>query len=118
MNGNRENCPMRHENGNCTVSGGFCTAVNDPICETLHNAFDCGYRSAIRARQEVESKLKVVESNAPQLLEYGLIDGILPEGPKLMQQMDKMLLNQLTRLQRVKGPVLVKKRYQKFRRIN
>lgn len=69
MNGNRENCPMRHENGNCTVAGGFCTAVNDPICEALHNAFDCGYRSAIRARQEVESKLKVVESNEPLTLD-------------------------------------------------
>ena len=37
---------MRHENGNCTVAGGFCTAVNDPICEALHNAYDCGRRSA------------------------------------------------------------------------
>ena len=69
MNGNRKDCPMRHENGNCTVAGGFCTAVNDPICEALHSAFDCGYRSAISARQEVESKLKVVESNAPLTLD-------------------------------------------------
>lgn len=38
----RGECPMRHENGNCTVAGGFCTAVNDPICEALHNAFYCG----------------------------------------------------------------------------
>ena len=48
MTDKRTDCPMRHENGNCTVSGGFCTAVNDPICEALHNAFDCGYRSALR----------------------------------------------------------------------
>ena len=38
----RGDCPMRHENGNCTVAGGFCTAVNDPICEALHNAYECG----------------------------------------------------------------------------
>ena len=69
MTNKRKDCPMRHENGNCTVAGGFCTAVNDPICEALHSAFDCGYRSAIRARQEVESKLKVVESNAPLTLD-------------------------------------------------
>lgn len=69
MTDKRKDCPMRHENGNCTAAGGFCTAVNDPICEALHNAFDCGYRSAIRARQEVESKLKVVESNAPLTLD-------------------------------------------------
>lgn len=40
----RGDCPMRHENGNCTAAGGFCTAVNDPICEALHNAYDCGAR--------------------------------------------------------------------------
>ena len=52
----RKDCPMRHENGNCTVIGGFCTAVNDPICEGLHNAYDNGYRdAAIRARQEREN---------------------------------------------------------------
>ena len=38
----REHCPLRHENGNCTAIGGFCTAVNDPICEGLHNAYKSG----------------------------------------------------------------------------
>lgn len=51
MTDKRKDCPMRHENGNCTVAGGFCTAVNDPICEALHNAFDCGYRSALRQQE-------------------------------------------------------------------
>ena len=52
----RKDCPMRHENGNCAVIGGFCTAVNDPICEGLHNAYDNGYRdAAIRAQQEREN---------------------------------------------------------------
>ena len=44
----RGDCPMRDENGNCTVAGGFCTAVNDPTCEALHNAFDCGQSSILR----------------------------------------------------------------------
>jgi len=40
----RKDCPMRHpDNGNCTVAGGFCTAVNDPICEALHNAYHSGF---------------------------------------------------------------------------
>lgn len=39
----RKDCRMRHENGNCTVAGGFCTAVSDPICEALHNAYNSGY---------------------------------------------------------------------------
>ena len=55
MTDKRKGCPMRHENGNCTVAGGFCTAVNDPICEALHNAFNCGYRSALSAHHERES---------------------------------------------------------------
>ena len=38
----RKNCPMRHENGNCLPCGGFCTAVNDSICEALHNAYRQG----------------------------------------------------------------------------
>lgn len=38
----RKDCPMRHENGNCLPCGGFCTAVSDPICEALHNAFEHG----------------------------------------------------------------------------
>ena len=50
---NRKDCKMRHENGNCTVAGGFCTSVNDPICEALHNAYECGYRhSALREQEE------------------------------------------------------------------
>lgn len=61
MNGNRENCPMRHENGNCTVAGGFCTAVNDPVCEALHNAFDCGHRSALRQQEHFCDVTKKVE---------------------------------------------------------
>ena len=55
MTDKRKDCPMRHENGNCTVAGGFCTAVNDPVCEALHNAFDCGHRSALR-QQDVPDK--------------------------------------------------------------
>lgn len=50
----RKNCPMRHENGNCTPCGGFCTAVNDQICEGLHNAYDTGvYVGALRAQKDI-----------------------------------------------------------------
>ena len=42
----RGDCPMRHENGNCLPAGGFCTAVNDMICEALHNAYHCGLHNA------------------------------------------------------------------------
>lgn len=39
----RKGCPMRHENGNCLPCGGFCTAVNDEICDALHKAYNRGY---------------------------------------------------------------------------
>lgn len=54
MTDKRKDCPMRHENGNCTVAGGFCTSVNDAICEALHNALDCGHRSALRQQERSE----------------------------------------------------------------
>lgn len=41
----RQDCLMRHDNGNCLVAGGFCTSVSDSICEALHRAYDCGKRS-------------------------------------------------------------------------
>ena len=61
MTDKRKDCPMRHENGNCTVAGGICTAVNDQICEALHNAFDCGYRSALRQEDHFREATKKVE---------------------------------------------------------
>lgn len=55
MTDNRQDCPMRHENGNCTVAGGFCTSINDPICEALHHAYDFGYREAA-SRERITSE--------------------------------------------------------------
>lgn len=43
----RRDCPMRHENGNCLPAGGFCTAVNKPICEALKNAYEMGSRNTM-----------------------------------------------------------------------
>ena len=68
MTDKRKDCPMRHENGNCTVSGGFCTAVNDPICEALHNAFDCGYRSALRQQEAVTKCNDLYDEDGGEIL--------------------------------------------------
>lgn len=43
MHSHRADCPMRHESGNCMPAGGFCTAVNDPICDALQNAYRQGH---------------------------------------------------------------------------
>ena len=39
----RQDCKMRHENGNCLPCGGFCTAVSNEICCALHNAYNHGF---------------------------------------------------------------------------
>lgn len=50
----RKDCPMRHpDNGNCLPAGGFCTAVNNIICDAMHSAFLCGYVSASEKYTEV-----------------------------------------------------------------
>lgn len=52
MNG-REECPMRHTNGNCLAIGGFCTSVNDEICNGLRNAYECGALREMRRNEWV-----------------------------------------------------------------
>ena len=51
----RKDCPMRHENGNCQPAGGFCTAVNDQICEALRNAYNSGWNDgALTTQRQAE----------------------------------------------------------------
>lgn len=72
------------------------------------------YKDATRAKEVCE----MMKITAPELLDFGLIDGIIPEGARLMQQMDRMLFSRLGQLQKIKGSALVKKRYKKFRYID
>lgn len=77
----RKDCPMRHEFGNCLPAGGFCTAVNDPICEALHNAYDTGRRAAfIQARREAEKNEPLTIEELQQLDEQPV--WVKPEGAK------------------------------------
>ena len=43
----RQDCPFRHENGNCLRIGGFCLAVNDEICAAIQGAYARGVADAI-----------------------------------------------------------------------
>jgi hypothetical protein len=42
---NREDCIMRHENGNCLPCGGFCLAVNNEICYALQLSYNKGFNA-------------------------------------------------------------------------
>ena len=39
----REDCLMRHENGNCLPNGGFCLSISNHMCDALHQAYDHGF---------------------------------------------------------------------------
>lgn len=100
MTENRKDCPMRHENGNCTVAGGFCTAVNDPICEALRNAFECGYRSALRVQQEPNDWICTLKCTA--LMEEGMCShgGLccLYESQRTIKENEPLTLDELRKM--------------------
>ena len=55
---------------------------------------------------------------AQDLKQFGLIDGILPEGKRLLPAIDRMLTRELERLMKMNPSSLVEARYQKFREID
>lgn len=66
MKNRRINCPMRHfDTGNCLPAGGFCTAVNDTICEALHNAY--GFNKPDEYEAEVDVIRKALADWRPEL---------------------------------------------------
>ena len=59
----------------------------------------------------------IMKITAGELLEYGLIDGIIPEGKQTLSAIRKMLTNELARLGRLSEQALVAERYRKYRHI-
>ena len=55
---------------------------------------------------------------ASELLNYGIIDGIIKEGTKLIINMDEMISRELNELTKLKEETLLKNRYKKFREID
>lgn len=60
----------------------------------------------------------VMKITAEELLNFGLIDGIISEGETIMQTIDQMLFAEIKKQQKLKGPAIVKNRYEKFRNID
>ena len=52
----RKECPLRHENGNCTPCGGFCTAVHSEICRSVQSAYYTGVTAGIEFAKECLKK--------------------------------------------------------------
>lgn len=61
---------------------------------------------------------EVMKLTAPELLEYGLIDGIIPEGHRCFGRLDQILTAELAKLQKLSGAAVASNRYKKFRNID
>lgn len=59
----------------------------------------------------------IMKITAGELLEYGLIDGIIPEGKQTLSAIRKMLAAELARLGRLNEQTLVAERYRKYRHL-
>lgn len=69
-----KDCPMRHDNGNCLSIGGFCTSVNDSICEALHNSYKHGKFDAICPQKELRQMEWIsVNDRLPERRDFVLV---------------------------------------------
>lgn len=60
----------------------------------------------------------VMKITAGELLEYGLIDDVIPENEQTMKTIDGMLLEELKKMKKMKGSAIARNRYEKFRKID
>lgn len=68
--------------------------------------------------KKADEAAKLMKLTAEELLNYGIIDGIITEGTKLIINMDEMISRELTELTKLKEETLLKNRYKKFREID
>lgn len=68
--------------------------------------------------KKADEAATLMKLTASELLNYGIIDGIIKEGTKLIINMDEMIYGELTSLLKQKEESLLKNRYKKFREID
>ena len=68
--------------------------------------------------KKADEAAALMKLTATELLNYGIIDGIIGEGNKLIRNMDEMIYKEITELSKQKGESLLKNRYKKFREID
>ena len=68
--------------------------------------------------KKADEAATLMKLTATELLNYGIIDGIIVEGSKLIINMDEMISRELTELTKLKEETLLKNRYKKFREID
>ena len=68
--------------------------------------------------KKADEAAKLMKLTAEELLNYGIIDGVITEGTKLIINMDEMISRELNELTKQKEETLLKNRYKKFREID
>ena len=68
--------------------------------------------------KKADEAATLMKLTATELLNYGIIDGLIGEGSKLIINMDEMIYGELTSLLKQKEESLLKNRYKKFREID
>ena len=78
-----------------------------------------GFASILRKdSKKADEAATLMKLTATELLNYGIIDGIIGEGSKLIINMDEMISGELIELTKLKEETLLKNRYKKFREID
>lgn len=71
------------------------------------------WKDAKRAAEASE----LMRMTSREILKTGIIDGVLPEGEDMYDEMDRMLVSELSKLTRLDKRTLVSRRYEKYRSI-
>lgn len=75
----RAHCPLRHSNGNCLPCGGFCTAVNDDICNAIRQAYEQGVRDGMTNAAPCQLPDDVKISRLTNLIDHMQDEGIVAQ---------------------------------------
>lgn len=117
--------------GEGSSGGALAIGVADRVFMLEHSVYSVlspeGFATILwKDASKAKDASKIMKITAEELLEYGLIDGVIPEGKKGIQhakskgyaQIKKTLVAELRDLTKVKRNVLIEQRYQKLREID
>ncbi|MDO4978100.1 MAG: acetyl-CoA carboxylase carboxyltransferase subunit alpha [Eubacteriales bacterium] len=109
--------------GEGSSGGALALAMADRVWMLEHSVYSIlspeGFSTIMwKDRSKAAQACEIMKITAKELKEYGIIDGIIPEGKRSIAAIDKVLSVELSRLKKNSGDTLVKNRLQKFRRIN
>lgn len=109
--------------GEGSSGGALALAVSDRVWMLENAVYSVlspeGFASILwkDAKRAAEAS-EIMKMTAEDLLEFGFIDGVIPEGEALYSTLDEMLTKELKELRKLSPQTLVAKRYQKYRQID